>query len=133
MSDAAVQVVRDVYAAFGRGDLPAVLAACAEDVDWRCHAPSCAPFSGTFPGRAGVQTFFGQLLTSVQFTSFAPRTFLAEGESVVVLGHDTGIAIPTGRPYDVEWVQVITVRGGKIASFAEYLETAPVESAFRDA
>src|SRR6185369_10720947 len=30
MSDAAVQTVRDVYAAFGRGDLPAVLAKCAE-------------------------------------------------------------------------------------------------------
>ena len=85
---------------------------------------------GTFSGRVGVQSFFEKLLGAVEFTSFAPRTFLDDGDTVVVLGHDTGVAIPTGRPYDVEWVQVMVVKGGRIASFSEYLQSAPVEAAF---
>ncbi len=131
MSGAPLHLVRDVYAAFGRGDLAAVLAACVEDVDWRCHAPSCAPFGGAYVGRAGVKTFFEELLANMQIASFAPRTFLADGDTVVVLGRDAGTATPTGRAFADEWVHVFVFRGGKIAKFNEFTETAPVEAAYR--
>jgi hypothetical protein len=128
---APTDLVKDVYAAFGRGDLAAVLAACAPDVDWRCHAPSCVPFGGEFAGRDGVKTFFEKLLGAVRLTSFAPRTFLADGDTVVVLGRDAGVAVATGREFADEWVHVFTVKGGKISAFAEFMETAPLEAAFR--
>lgn len=127
---ASVVLVQSVYAAFGRGDLAAVLAACADDVDWRCHAPAAAPFAGRFTGRDGVRTFFEKLLSSARITSFEPRAFLADGDAVVVLGRDTGVAIATGREFADDWVHVFTVRSGRIASFAEFTEAAPLEAAF---
>ena len=125
------ELVQGVYAAFGRGDLPAILAACAENVDWRSHAPSCTPFAGRYSGRAGVGEFFGKLLSGAQFTSFEPRRFLADGDTVAVLGRDTGTAVATGRAFADDWVHVFVIRDGKIAEFGEFVETAPMEAAFR--
>lgn len=47
------QTVMDLYAAFGRGDLPAVLAALADDVEWALPGPANIPMAGTRPGEAG--------------------------------------------------------------------------------
>ena len=34
MSNANVSLVQSLYAAFGRGDIAAIISACARDVDW---------------------------------------------------------------------------------------------------
>src|SRR5438309_3250184 len=115
----ATQLVRELYAAFGRGDLAAVLAACAEDVDWRCHAPAVTGYGGTYSGRAGAQVFFEKLFANARITAFEPRTFFADGDTVVVLGREAGVALPTGRPYADEWVHVFVVRDGKVVRFEE--------------
>ena len=119
-----VQVVRDVYAAFGRGDLPAVIAACAADIDWRAYAPSVTPYSGRFTGHAGVQRFFESFLGAVRLSKFEPRTFLATGDTVVVLGGEAGTILSTGRETSYDWAQVFVVRGVKIAEFREFTDAA---------
>jgi ketosteroid isomerase-like protein len=53
------QVVRDLYAAFGRGDLAAACALVAEDVVW--HLPGTPHYSGTYKGPGGVAAFFQEL------------------------------------------------------------------------
>ena len=51
------QVVRDLYAAVGRGDLAAACALVAEDVV--CHLLGTVPhYSGTYKGSGGVAAFF---------------------------------------------------------------------------
>jgi uncharacterized protein len=51
------QVVRDLYAAFGRGDITALLALVAENMVWRM--PGMVPhYSGTYRGPRGVAGFF---------------------------------------------------------------------------
>jgi len=49
------QVVRDLYAAFGRGDLAAACALVAEDVVW--HLPGTPHYSGTYKGPGGRALF----------------------------------------------------------------------------
>jgi uncharacterized protein len=39
---AALDVVQQVYAAFGRGDITAIVKVVANEVDWECIAPSVA-------------------------------------------------------------------------------------------
>src|SRR4051812_11569054 len=48
--------VERMYAAFGRGDIPAVIAGLAGDVDW--SSPATLPQGGTFSGSAGALKFF---------------------------------------------------------------------------
>ena len=51
------QVVRDLYAAFGRGELATACALVAEDVV--CHLLGTVPhYSGTYKGSGGVAAFF---------------------------------------------------------------------------
>jgi ketosteroid isomerase-like protein len=55
-----LELVRSLYAAFGRGDIPAIIAALAGHATWTVHGPAnLVPTFGTFHGPAGVTRFFG--------------------------------------------------------------------------
>ena len=127
------QFIQDVYAAFGRGDLPYILAACAEDVDWRALAPTGAPYCGHFKGRDGAKRFFEAFLSTMKLTKFEPRQFLESGETVVVLGREGGTVLPTGRTTEYDWVHVFVVKAGKVAAFTEFSDAATLDAAFKKA
>ena len=117
------QFIQDVYAAFGRGDLPYILAACAEDVDWRALAPTGAPYCGHFKGRDGAKRFFEAFLSTMKLTKFEPRQFFESG----------GTVLPTGRTTEYDWVHVFVVKAGKVAAFTEFSDAATLDAAFKKA
>lgn len=91
------ETVQSIYAAFGRGDIPAILATMAEDVDWEYNAfPNPVPWLQPRRGRAGVQAFF-EALAALEFNQFEPRHFLAEGPLVVALCDVTLTVKATGK------------------------------------
>ena len=54
------QTVQDLYAAFGRGDVAAILNMVTDEVDWnndRVASREC-PWNGDFSGKARVPDFF---------------------------------------------------------------------------
>jgi uncharacterized protein len=52
-ADANIKTIAEVYQAFGRGDVTAILDAVTDDVDWAAEAASSgAPWCGSGPGRA---------------------------------------------------------------------------------
>jgi ketosteroid isomerase-like protein len=114
--------VQQVYAAFGRGDLPALLALLDENVSWRMAGP--APFAGERRGHAGVQEFFVKLVEAAEIEHFAPAEFLAKGETVVALGNERLRARGTGRVMTHDWAHVFKVRNGKIAEVLLIEDTA---------
>ena len=56
--------IHSLYGAFSRGDIAAVLAALAPDVEWVCEGPASVPFCGTFRGPEQVAKFFEVLGTT---------------------------------------------------------------------
>ena len=44
------RLVQELYAAFGRGDFPAILNRVAPDVDWAFSGPTKLPFGGSWRG-----------------------------------------------------------------------------------
>src|SRR5436309_15186466 len=56
MSQSPTDVIRTVYTAFERGDIPAILATIDEDIDW--HVPQNLPHGGDFSGREAVGRIF---------------------------------------------------------------------------
>jgi ketosteroid isomerase-like protein len=48
MAEQSVEVVKGMYEAFGRGDVPAVLGAMAADVEW--HEAEGMPYGGVYHG-----------------------------------------------------------------------------------
>jgi len=92
-----IETVQAIYAAFGRGDVPEILSRLAIDVDWEYgNADLGIPWLKPLRGRDSVVEFF-QALGAVDFTKFEPKTFLAQGNLVVVL-LDLGIVVKaTGK------------------------------------
>lgn len=126
-----LDVVREAYAAFGRGDLPRVLGLGAEDVDGRYLGPAAAPFAGRFDGPGGVKRFFETYVGAMRLSAFEPRRFLAEGDTVVVLGSESGTVAASGKAFTLEWAHVFVVRGGLIASFREFPDATALDAALR--
>lgn len=87
-----VQVLRSAHEAFARQDVPAVMAAFDESIEW--SAPESLPFGGTYRGQDGVGGFFGQLPQYWEDLVVAPVEFIDGGDTIVVIArcHGTGAA-----------------------------------------
>ena len=81
-----IETVQRLYADFGRGDIPALLAALDPAVEWINAGPDAIAYAGTRHGWAPVREFFETLEASIEVRTFEPREFLAQGDRVVVLG-----------------------------------------------
>ena len=124
------RIVRSIFEAFGRGDVPGVLEQVAADVTWKAPGPSAVPYFGDRRGHAGATEFFVQLGTHVDFEQFEPGAFIAEGDRVVVLGRERGRVKGTGKTFDNEWALVFTFDGGQVTGFQCYENTAAIAEAF---
>jgi ketosteroid isomerase-like protein len=86
-----------MYEAFGRGDIPAILAALAEDVEWEYGVNSTdVPWLQPRRGRAAVAGFF-EALGAIDFHSFRPKALLESGPTVVSLIDLDATVRATGR------------------------------------
>ena len=124
------EVVQQVYAAFGQGDILAVLRLLTDDVEWTLQGPSVIPWAGTHHGHEGVTEFFSLIGETLEFEQFEPRKYVAQGDTVVVLGHERSLVKPTGRGVEQEWAHVYTLRDGKIATGLFIEDTAAQVEAF---
>jgi len=111
-----VDVVRAAYAAFGRGDVAAIVNLLSDDVDWRFNGPKLLPYSGRFK-KAEVMQWFADVAAADDMQAFEPREFIPGGTHVTVLGWERCAAIPSGKVFETEWVHVFTVKNGKITRF----------------
>jgi ketosteroid isomerase-like protein len=121
---AALDVVKEAYEAYGRGDLPALLDLIAEKTDWKFIGPASLPYAGLRTNRKEVADFFDALARADQTDVFEPREFIESGEHVTVLGWTKVTARDTQKTFDSEWVQVITVQDGKITRWRGFANTA---------
>ena len=82
----ALAIVQSAYAAFNRGDIPAVLDLLSDDVEWKFCGSKGLPYTGTFRGKDEVAKFFASVPEVEDLLVFEPREFIFAGEKVAVLG-----------------------------------------------
>jgi uncharacterized protein len=125
VKNANLSFVEGLYAAFGRGDIAAILAAVAPDVRWEMVGRSADYVRfGARTGVAGVQDFFRILADNEDFTQFQPTEFYSEGDKVFVLGRLALKFKKTDRTVNTDWIHIFTIRDGKVVEFKEFLDTA---------
>jgi ketosteroid isomerase-like protein len=125
--------VEAAYGAFGKGDIPGVIALLTPDVFWESVGnPADFPALGPKRGAAAVEAQFRTLGTLLSFQSFEPHQFFAAGpDTVFVLGHYDRTVIKTGKTANSDFVHVFVIREGKIASYREFQDTATLADAWR--
>lgn len=123
MGDQSEELVRDVYQAFGRGDVPTVLGAMAADIEW--HEAEGMPYGGVYHGgEAVVQNVFGPIMQDVSDFAVTAEEFIASGDAVAAVVRYTGTGKATGKKLDLPVVHVWKVRNGKIQQFRQFIDTA---------
>lgn len=123
MSEQSVDVVRGAYEAFGRGDVPAVLGAMADDIEW--YEAEGMPYGGVYHGGEAVaENVFGPLIRDIPDFAVTPEEFIASGDAVAVVVRYTGTGKATGKQLDLPVVHIWDVRNGKIQQFRQFADTA---------
>ena len=120
----ATAVVKQVYDAFLRQDVPAILALVADRVDWEFVGSSTLPYAGRRRDHTSVGDFFAAVAQSDDVHEFEAREFMESGEHVTVLGWERSTARDTGQPFESEWAHIFTVKNGKITRWRGFFNTA---------
>ena len=121
-------VVRHQYLASAAGDLEALRATLAPDVEWTEMAGF--PLAGTYRTPEGVTAHVMEKL-GAEWDGWTAHddTYVVAGENVVVLARYTATHRVTGKPLAVRVAHHFVVRGGLIVRFEQFVDTALVRDA----
>lgn len=124
-----VRLVKNVYEAFGRGEIPRVLEALSPDIKWfqaegNPYRPSGEPWVGR---DAVMKNLFMRLGTEWEGFTVHPGSFHDGGDSVIVEGRYTGTYKPTGKSLDVQVCHIWDVKDGRMTRFQQYVDTARLQ------
>jgi ketosteroid isomerase-like protein len=125
------QLIQGMYAAFGKGDIPAVLEGFDPKIEWREAEGSPYQMSGeAWIGRDAIlQNLFTKLAEDWDGFTVTPTSFHDAGDSVVAEGRYTGTHKNTGKSIDMQFCHVWKLSGGKVKSFQQYCDTAQMQDA----
>ena len=122
------EVVRRQYLASAAGDLEALRATLAPDVEWTEMAGF--PLAGTYRTPQGVTSNVMERL-GADWDDWTAHddTYVVDGEDVVVLARYTARHRSTGKALAARVAHHFVVRGGLIVRFEQFVDTALVRDA----
>lgn len=128
-SDANIKVITEVYEAFGRGDVAAILDAVTDDVDWAADAASSsAPWYGVRHGKDAVAAFFSDFGSTIEVEEFTPVSIAANDTDVLTVVRFRARSRGTGRAEEMNLHHYFKFRDGKIAYYRGSEDTAQTEA-----
>ena len=124
MSEENVRVIRGLYEAFGRGDVPTVLGDLDQSIEWREAENFIYADRNPYIGpQAVLEGVFMRLGTEWDGFAVAPEDVLDAGDRVVVLGTYSGTYKATGRKVRAQMAHIWSLRDGKVMKFQQYTDT----------
>lgn len=125
-----VQFAKNIYSAFGRGDIAAVLAMYDPEVQWRAaeghpYQLDGAPWIGS---QEILEKIFMRIGSEWEGFTVTVRTLHDAGEYVVMEGRYTGTYKPSNQSIDAQVCHVLRFRDGKLLSFQQYVDTAQLQA-----
>lgn len=122
------EFIRGLYDAFANGDVPTVLAAFDDDIEW--IEAEGTPYGGTYrSGDEIVQNVFMKLATEWTGYTVTPEEFHDAGDTVIVTGKYSGSYNATGKSMTTPFAHFWTIGGGKVVKFVQYTDTAVMNRA----
>lgn len=125
-----LEAVQQIYANFGKGDVPAIIDQMAEKVQWEQWADNRAqkagvPYLKAQQGKAGVMEFFQVLGKTLKITEFNVLDLMQSGHQVAAEVVLKAEVIATGKLVLEEEMHLWTLNEeGKVTRFRHYLDTA---------
>lgn len=115
-----IATVQRMFAAFGAGDLDALIETVHPDSRWIYYGANPRLSRAEFNGRSEVRRFFERILGRIEVTAFNTDEFVVEGDTIVIFGSEAGTVRKTGQPFHNAWTQKYVVHDSQIVEMAEY-------------
>ncbi len=121
------EIIRNLYDSFARGDVPTVLAAFHDDIEWT--EAEGFMYGGTYTGpNAILENVFMKLGTEWEgFTVVAKKIVDGGDNNVISTGTYSGKFLGTGKSISVPFAHEWEFREGKIVRFRQYTDTAIIQ------
>jgi ketosteroid isomerase-like protein len=116
------ETLKGGYEAYNSGDIEGVLATWSDDVKWE-GGNSDLPAGGDYQGKDQVVGAFGELGEAWESLSVTPDEMVAEGDSVVVLGHLEGTPKGGGDSVKSPFAHVYRFDGDKVSRIQVLTDT----------
>lgn len=131
-----ITTTQEIYAAFGQGDLPAILERIDDRPDWcmdlpeEVHGAKAVPFLRHVSSKDDVAAiYFGNVAKSLNTHRFVPKSFFADGDDVIVVLEHEFTVRSTGRRVDIEEIHHFTFGAdGRIVRYRPFLVLEVTES-----
>jgi len=125
-----VALIQKLFDAFGRGDVQTILDHCKPDCEFYYPGPEVIPYTGTKRGSREIQTYFDALLNTQSNANLSIKQFVADGDTVVAIGHYKARVNSTGKPIDTPVVLIFQIEGDKVARHMALSDTAAVATSY---
>jgi uncharacterized protein len=124
-----VTILKNLYDAFGRGDIPAVLGAMSPSARWyQAEGNPYLPGGGPWVGPDAVlNNLFMKIGEDWDGFTVHTKSFHNAGDSVIVEGRYTGTFKRTGKAMDAQVCHVWDFKDGKATRFQQYTDTAQLQ------
>ena len=119
----------ELYAALEADDVARVVAVCADDVRVTYPAEGRLPYGGSWEGREGIERFLDAHDAAEEIVEFEVRRMVAEGDTVIAIGHFVGRAKPGGGQWSTDFVHQLTITDGRLQRWQAFFDTAAAISA----
>ena len=113
-------IVERMFSAFGRGDIDAILETVHPESHWTYIGANPRTTKAEFTGHDAVRKFFEGILKRLDISAFNMDEFIVEGNTVVIVGSETGKVRATGEHFHNEWSQKYVVQDKLIVKMVEY-------------
>jgi ketosteroid isomerase-like protein len=121
-----VERVQELYEAFRKRNLGAILLLMAKDVEIAQSAE--LPWGGVYRGHEGVRQLLGKLAEHLD-QRLEIECFIDAGDRVVAVGRTVGKARATNLEFDVPVAHVWTLQDSLITRFEPYIDNATMLAA----
>lgn len=125
MSQENVKIVQGMYAAFGSGDIPTIIAALDPQAEWWEAENFIYDDGNPYTGPDAVLTgVFMRIGAEWEGFTVSPKEVLDAGETAIGYGYYSGTYKANGKQVRAQFAHFFTFRGGKIVKFQQYTDTA---------
>ena len=127
MTSPNMSAIRDLYAAFGSGDIPAVLATMDPEIVW--YEAENFPYADRNP-YTGPQAILEGVFARCgsEWDGFAVNmdTLIDAGDTIIATGRYAGTYKKTGQAINPQAVHIWTMKDGKAVHFQQHIDTLDV-------
>jgi ketosteroid isomerase-like protein len=130
------EVAESWFRALAAGDLSTITDLLAEDVEFINNTPvpgynDDMPWIGTYRGRKAALDSLGVFVDTCEVLSEEVVRLLADGDMAMGVIHEVSRVRSTGLEFEIEFIQSLTIRNGRISRWQSFTDPSTIIRAIR--